>query len=231
MPKLIPCRSVPMATWTAFCLYSILSFVAPYPVAANEAIKEIASEAANEIAEESLDEPVLLHAARVFDGNSMRTNTSVLVINGKVAEIDTRDSFKASPARTIDLGDATILPGFIELHAHLAYQHIPAETVLKHGITTIRDVGGPVHLPYGGGRNFACSHVRADYYGTRWISHPPDGRNKYRQGGFDRAGSPRYRSRPDQWRRRCDQGCAGARWRSRGALVVQSPPWYARPWW
>ena len=42
-----------------------------------------------------------------------------------------------------DLGDATILPGFIELHAHLSFQGIPADTVLKHGITTIRDVGGP----------------------------------------------------------------------------------------
>jgi hypothetical protein len=119
-------------------LYSILSFVGPSPVVAKEAAKE------------ALHEPVLLHAARVFDGNNMRTNTSVLVINGKVAEINTRDAFKASPARTIDLGDATILPGFIELHAHLAYQNIPADTVLKHGITTIRDVGGPIHLPYGG---------------------------------------------------------------------------------
>src|SRR6188768_352935 len=104
MLKLIPCKSVTGATWTGFCLYSILSFVAPSPVVAKEAAKEF------------LHGPVLLHAARVFDGNNMRTNTSVLVINGKVAEINTRDSFKASPARTIDLGDATILPGFIELH-------------------------------------------------------------------------------------------------------------------
>ena len=95
-------------------------------------------------------EAVLLHAARVFDGHDMRTNTSVLVINGQVAKIDTRDSFEASNAKVIDLGDATILPGFIELHAHLAFQNIPADTVLKHGITTIRDVGGPIHKPYGG---------------------------------------------------------------------------------
>ncbi|PKO58381.1 MAG: amidohydrolase, partial [Betaproteobacteria bacterium HGW-Betaproteobacteria-18] len=57
---------------------------------------------------------------------------------------------KPSNAKVIDLGDATILPGFIELHAHLTFQHVPADTVLKHGITTIRDVGGPVHKPYGG---------------------------------------------------------------------------------
>ncbi|PKO83173.1 MAG: amidohydrolase [Betaproteobacteria bacterium HGW-Betaproteobacteria-11] len=101
-------------------------------------------------AQETGHAPLLLHAARVFDGNDIRTNTSVLVINGRVARIDTRESFKPSNAKVIDLGDATILPGFIELHAHLTFQHVPADTVLKHGITTIRDVGGPVHKPYGG---------------------------------------------------------------------------------
>ena len=134
MLKRILCNPGVPVVPAVFCLYLISSFVAPSPVTAQE----------------SSHAPVLLHAARVFDGNKMRTNTSVLVINGKVAEINIRDSFKASPARTIDLGDATILPGLIELHAHLAYQNIPADTVLKHGITTIRDVGGPVHLPYGG---------------------------------------------------------------------------------
>ena len=45
----------------------------------------------------------------------------------------------------MDLGNATLLPGFFELHAHLLFQCIPANTVLKHEITTVRDVGGPVH--------------------------------------------------------------------------------------
>lgn len=102
------------------------------------------------IAQETEPRSILLHAARVFDGNNIRTNTSVLVINGQVARIDTRESFKPGNAKVIDLGDATILSGFIELHAHLSFQNIPADTVLKHGITTIRDVGGPVHRPYGG---------------------------------------------------------------------------------
>lgn len=95
-------------------------------------------------------EALLLHAARVFDGHKMRTNTSIQVINGKVTQIGPRGSFTSDNAKVIDLGDATILPGFIELHAHLSFQRVPADTVLKHGITTIRDVGGPVHKPYGG---------------------------------------------------------------------------------
>lgn len=102
------------------------------------------------IAQEAEQTPILIHAARVFDGNTIRTNTSVLVTGGVVAQIDAREAFKSTAAKVIDLGDATLLPGFIELHAHLGYQHIPAETVLKHGITTLRDVGGPLHKPYGG---------------------------------------------------------------------------------
>ncbi|SEP18595.1 amidohydrolase family protein [Nitrosovibrio sp. Nv6] len=116
------------------CLFLILTALPSSPSAAQPAMHDA----------------VLLHAARVFDGNNMRTDTSVLVINGRVAQIGTRESFKSSDANVIDLGDATILPGFIELHAHLAFQNIPADTVLKHGITTIRDVGGPIHKPYGG---------------------------------------------------------------------------------
>ncbi|MGZ5026988.1 MAG: amidohydrolase family protein [Methylobacter sp.] len=94
--------------------------------------------------------PILIHAAQVFDGNNFRTNTSVLVVGGIVSRIDNREAFQSGTAKVIDLGDATLLPGFIELHAHMGFQKIPAETVLNHGITTIRDVGGPLHQPYGG---------------------------------------------------------------------------------
>ncbi|MGR9014878.1 MAG: amidohydrolase family protein, partial [Gammaproteobacteria bacterium] len=93
---------------------------------------------------------VLIHAARVFDGKNIRINTSVLITDGLIAQIDSREAFKTGNAKVIDLGDATLLPGFIELHAHLTFQHIPADIVLRHGITTIRDVGGPLHKPYGG---------------------------------------------------------------------------------
>ena len=102
------------------------------------------------IAQETEQTPVLIHAAHVFDGNNMRTNISVLVSGSVITRIDTREAFKSSDVKVIDLGDATLLPGFIELHAHLGFQHIPADTVLKHGITTLRDVGGPLHKPYGG---------------------------------------------------------------------------------
>jgi len=94
---------------------------------------------------------LLLHAARVFDGNEMRSDLSVLVKDGHIAKIGPRHSFSSNDAKAvIDLGDATLLPGFIELHAHLTFQKVPADIVLRHGVTTVRDVGGPVHKLYGG---------------------------------------------------------------------------------
>ncbi|NOQ36777.1 MAG: amidohydrolase family protein [Methylococcaceae bacterium] len=105
------------------------------------------------IADETKTNAILLHAARVFDGNELKTNTSVLISDGKVTKIDARESFNDIEAKVIDLGDATLLPGFIELHAHLTYKAIPAKTVLKHGVTTLRDLGGIVHQPYGGKGN------------------------------------------------------------------------------
>lgn len=127
-------RTLPGLAQVMSCLCSILTVFALPPA----------------IAQEAKHGAILLHAARVFDGNNLRTDTSILVINGKIAQIGSRESFRSSKAQAIDLGDATILPGFIELHAHLSFQNIPADTVLKHGITTIRDVGGPIHKPYGG---------------------------------------------------------------------------------
>lgn len=119
---------------TISCLCLVLAVSIPFPA----------------IAQEPEPGAILLHAARVFDGDNMRANTSVLLVSGQVAQIGPRGSFASDKAKVIDLGDATILPGFIELHAHLTFQKIPADTVLKHGITTIRDVGGPIHKPYGG---------------------------------------------------------------------------------
>jgi hypothetical protein len=98
----------------------------------------------------SLADAYIIHAARVFDGYAMRSDAAVLIDRDKVVKIDGREAFKDSGAEHIELGDATLLPGFIELHAHLNFRKVPADVVLKHGITSLRDVGGPLHEPYGG---------------------------------------------------------------------------------
>lgn len=96
---------------------------------------------------------ILLKAVRVFDGSSLQTDAAVLIANQKVVAIGPIKSQRARGARVIDLGDATILPGFIELHAHTAVQNLPQDVVLRHGITTVRDVGGPLLAPTGGDGN------------------------------------------------------------------------------
>lgn len=93
---------------------------------------------------------LLLHADRVFDGNTLRNNASVLIEQGKIIQIDTPEAFKNSTAQRIELGDATLLPSLIDLHTHISFQKIPENTVLQHGIGTVREVGGVLHPAHGG---------------------------------------------------------------------------------
>ncbi len=95
-------------------------------------------------------EAILLKAARIFDGKNFRQDTSILLKDGKIAKVYSPDSIIPPNVKVMNLGDATILPGFIELHSHLTFRNVSGEVVLKHGVTTVRDLGGPVHKPYGG---------------------------------------------------------------------------------
>lgn len=66
---------------------------------------------------------VLIKASRLFDARSGRTfsNQAVLIEGERIKEVgDTRTvAGHASGARTIDLGDATLLPGLIDAHNHI----------------------------------------------------------------------------------------------------------------
>ena len=109
---------------------------------------------------------VVLKAAHMFDGMSGRLrDDGAIVIRGE--RIVAVGSSQAAPAtaRVIDLGDATLLPGFIDSHVHLGqemqsdYHHgfydemlrFPVEQAhyaaayakrtLEAGFTTVRNVG------------------------------------------------------------------------------------------
>jgi imidazolonepropionase-like amidohydrolase len=113
---------------------------------------------------------IAVKAARMLDviSGQMLRNVTVVVTGEKITAVNPA----AVPAsvRTIDLGDATLLPGFIDLHTHLngevsATRFIEpvtttdidgafvaaknARTTLMAGFTTVRDLGSPVTVALG----------------------------------------------------------------------------------
>jgi imidazolonepropionase-like amidohydrolase len=115
-------------------------------------------------------QPVVIRAARMLDVTSgrMLTNAVVVVQGDKIAALN--PAAPPAGARTIDLGDVTLLPGFIDLHTHLAseisatsftepvrltesdYAFNAAANALKTvraGFTTVRDFGGDVTVALG----------------------------------------------------------------------------------
>ncbi len=94
----------------------------------------------------------IIAAARLFDGvNFPQDNMAILIEGDSVKQVGTLIDLSGSCANQINLGDATILPGFIESHAHITFQNVDKNAVLEHGITTVQDTGGPLMAQEGGG--------------------------------------------------------------------------------
>ncbi len=90
----------------------------------------------------------VLAADRVFDGTRMLAGHAVAVSDGKITAVAPAGRL-AGPGECIRFA-GTLLPGFIELHAHLRLGDVPPEVVLQHGLTTVRETGGPLAPPSGG---------------------------------------------------------------------------------
>ena len=108
-------------------------------------------------------EQVLFTNVHVFDGISKKRieDASVLVEGNKIKTVS-RKGIDAPDATVIDGGGRTLLPGFIEAHAHLMlmgpslpqmesattwedfaiHGALMAEMYLMQGFTTVRDAGG-----------------------------------------------------------------------------------------
>jgi imidazolonepropionase-like amidohydrolase len=117
-------------------------------------------------AAEPVPETVVLKAAHLFDGRSGRLDSpGQVVVSGKRIVAIGTDAQIPAGSRVIDLGDATLLPGFIDAHTHIAYDYnenwaqgfyegmlrFPVEqsfhaarnarATLQAGVTTVREVG------------------------------------------------------------------------------------------
>ncbi len=118
--------------------------------------------------------PVVLKAARLFDAKAGRLVTPGLLVvtDGKITAVGPSAAVPAG-AQVVELGDATLLPGFMDAHTHLTGQPgedwrqdvmdrmqrtIPERTLdalpyvratLMAGFTTVRNLGGEDFLDVG----------------------------------------------------------------------------------
>jgi len=118
--------------------------------------------------------PIVLKAAHLFDSVSGKlVDHGVVVVVGKKIQAVGPDARIPEGAQTIDLGDATLVPGFIDAHVHLSFvasnnwyqdwyngvMRFPAEQALygahyakqtlEAGITTVRDLGSTDYIALG----------------------------------------------------------------------------------
>jgi imidazolonepropionase-like amidohydrolase len=90
----------------------------------------------------------VIAADRVFDGTRVLEHHAVAVSGDRVAAVTPADRLPGPGQRIPFAG--TLLPGFIDLHGHPLLGQVPPETILRHGLTTVRDTGGPLVAPSGG---------------------------------------------------------------------------------
>ncbi len=118
-------------------------------------------------------EPVAIRAARLFDGKSetLQTPGVVVVQDGKILRVG---GSVPSGMQVIDLGDATLSPGFMDAHTHLTSNRqqgttaqntltalqktiaeqaldatVTARVTLMAGFTTVRNLGAPEQIDIG----------------------------------------------------------------------------------
>jgi imidazolonepropionase-like amidohydrolase len=112
-------------------------------------------------------ERIAIRAAHFIDpASGKRRDNVVIVVRGdSVLSVDTTGRVPAG-ATVIDLGDATLLPGLIDVHTHLSSEsgnyyddlfrlspidkavraHLFASRTLMAGFTSVRDVGGEEYI-------------------------------------------------------------------------------------
>jgi imidazolonepropionase-like amidohydrolase len=122
----------------------------------------------------SAPRPIVLKAAHIFDSVSAKLEEpGIVVVAGAKIQAVGSNARLPDDAKVIDLGDATLMPGFIDAHVHLSSEmsdkwyedwykgmmRFPAEqalygahyakATLEAGVTTVRDLGSTDYISLG----------------------------------------------------------------------------------
>ena len=110
--------------------------------------------------------PTVIRAGVVIDGtgSSPKENVAIVIRDGRIAEVRTATQADVANPSALDLTDVYVLPGLIDVHAHLTMSHDPdldygevsapasgilgvmhAKRTLMAGFTTVRDPSGPYY--------------------------------------------------------------------------------------
>ncbi|MGB5904095.1 MAG: amidohydrolase family protein [Xanthobacteraceae bacterium] len=108
---------------------------------------------------------ILFREARLFDGKSgtLKDGAQILVENNGIKSVDLTNAPAPNDATVIKCGNGVLMPGLIDAHWHTIFAAVPlnvllngdpgiifaastaeAERTLMRGVTTVRDLGGPV---------------------------------------------------------------------------------------
>ncbi len=190
---------------------------------------------------------IVLKAARMFDGNANALTSPGVVVVEESRIVETGGSARTpAGAEVIDLGDATLLPGFMDAHTHLrgdpaadtrqgrieALEQYPAERALiasglarktlHAGFTTVRDLGSSDFLDVSLRNAIRAGHIEGPRMlvavrGLGTTGGHCDPTNSFRFGLLDpRVESPTVANGPDAMR-------AAVRWAVKyGADVIKT---------
>jgi Tol biopolymer transport system component len=85
---------------------------------------------------------MLVHAGAVFDGRNqeLRRNVDIVIDRGRIQAIDPHGDDRHT-GTVIDASTETVMPGLIDMHAHLdsGYGQALGRILLAYGITSVRD--------------------------------------------------------------------------------------------